>query len=169
MDYPDEVYNLHQTPIELCKKLIQYVPTVEGDICFEPFAGQNNFFNQFPSNTSNIRTDQRDGLDYTSYQGKISWVISNPPFCINTGDKRINAFVFLLEYFMKITDKGIAFLGNNQALASLTPKRLAKYNLSGWYINKIVICNIKKWFGRYYFIIFEKKINKFIEQIEYSY
>ncbi len=169
MDYPDEVYNLHQTPIELCKLLIKYVPTEEGDICFEPFAGSNNFFNQFPSNTSNIRTEQRDNLDYKSYQGKIDWVITNPPFCLNTETKRINAFIFLLEYFMKRTDKGIAFLGNGTCFQSLTPKRLTKYNKEGWYINKIVICNVKKWFGRYYWIIFEKKINLFIENIEYSY
>lgn len=165
MDYPDDVFQFHQTPIELCKLLIKFIPTQEGEICLEPFAGLNNFFNQFPINTVNVRTELRDGLDYTSYKEKPDWVITNPPFCLNKEGKRVNAFIFLLEYFMNITSKGIAFLVNQKCFNSLTPKRLTAYNKNNWYIQKIVICNVKIWFGRYYFIIFEKKENKCIESI----
>jgi DNA modification methylase len=36
----DDVYYFHQTPCELCKKLISEVPLVEGDKVLEPFRGE---------------------------------------------------------------------------------------------------------------------------------
>jgi hypothetical protein len=70
---------------------------------------------------------------------------------------------------MTFTTKGIAFLGNDRCFASITPKRMTAYNKNGWYIQKIVICNVKKWRGRYFFILFEKKENNFVETILGSY
>jgi hypothetical protein len=29
----------------------------------------------------------------------------------------------------------------------------------GWYLQKAIVCNVKKWSGRYYFMIFTKKPN----------
>jgi len=49
---------------------------------------------------------------------------------------------------------------------ALTPQRLKKYDDNGWKITKIVVVNVKKWFGRYYFIVFEKGAGKSI--IEYD-
>jgi hypothetical protein len=51
------------------------------------------------------------------------------------------------------------------APSSITPKRMTAYNKLGWYIQKMVICNVKKWRGRYYFIIFQKKENNIFEKI----
>jgi len=164
MDINDETNAFHQTPIELCKSLIKYIPTEEGDICYEPFAGINNFYNQFPINTNNIRTEIREGMDYKDYM-KADWIITNPPFRLEKEGKRINSYIYLLEHFMTFTTKGICFLGNDRCFASITPKRMTAYNKLGWYIQKIVICNVKKWRGRYFFIIFQKIENKFIDTI----
>ena len=66
--------------------------------------------------------------------------------------------------------KGIAFLGNERCFSTLTPKRLKDLNDNhNLYIHKIIVCNIKKWRGRYFFIIFKKGRNDFYKFIQGSY
>jgi len=47
-------------------------------------------------------------------------------------------------------------LGNDFCFSSLTPNRIKEINQKGWYLQKIIVCSIKKWRGRYFFIIFSK-------------
>jgi hypothetical protein len=94
-----ETYLFHQIPETLCKELIKYVPYEEGDILFEPFKGEGNFYRNFPINTTNIWTELEEGKCYTSYHGKIDWVITNPPFRLEINGKRENSFIKLLNYF----------------------------------------------------------------------
>ena len=155
-----ETYLFHQTPEALCKELIKYVPYEEGDILFEAFRGEGNFFRQFPSNTQNIWTELEEGKCYTSYQGKIDWVITNLPFRLETNRGRVNAFIQLLNYFSDRTEKGIAFLVNYKCWGAMTPKRMNELQKKGWYLQKAIVCNIKKWSGRYYFLIFTKIPNE---------
>jgi len=152
-------YMFHQTPEELCKKLITYVPIQEGDILLEPFKGEGGFYNNFPTNTINEWCELEQGRCYTSYTGKIDWVITNPPFKLDTCTKRVNSFYYLLNYYLDKVDKGICFLANHTCWATLTPKRMADMNSKGFYLHKAVVCNVKKWSGRYYFLIFTKQQN----------
>lgn len=155
----DETYYFHQTPPELCKELIKYVGITDEDIIFEPFAGEGSFVNAFPIRGNVITTEIEDGTDYKSVdldETNVDWVITNPPFRLSDGDKRTNAFYSILEYFAGKTNKGMAFLGNDYCLSTLTPKRLKHlYDEKNMYIHKIVVSNTKKWRGRYYFIIFK--------------
>jgi len=162
-------YMFHQTPEELCKKLIEYVPIQEGDILLEPFKGEGGFYNNFPTNTINEWCELEQGRDYTSYTGKIDWVITNPPFKLDTGSKRVNSFYYLLNYYLDKVDKGICFLANHTCWATLTPKRMADMNSKGFYLHKAVLCNVKKWSGRYYFLIFTKQQNNTFPVILGSY
>ena len=155
---PREIYLFHQTPEKLCKILLNYVPYVEGDVLLEPFKGEGGFYNNFPTSTTNEWCELEEGRCYTSYEGKADWVISNPPFRLELekGKKRINAFYLLLDYWLKRTNKGVCFLANYNCWNSLTPKRLDEIKKQGFCLNKIVVCNVKKWAGRYYFLIFSK-------------
>jgi len=45
----DDTYYFHQTPEELCKKLITKIPLIENDIVIDPFKGEGNFYNNYPS------------------------------------------------------------------------------------------------------------------------
>ena len=119
-----ETYLFHQTPETLCKELIKYVPYQEGDILFEAFKGEGNFYRNFPTNTTNVWTELEEGKCYTSYQGKIDWVITNPPFRLEVNGKRENSFIKLLNYFADRTDKGICFLANYNCWGAMTPKRM---------------------------------------------
>lgn len=163
----DETYYFHQTPELLCKELIKHVPLEDNDIVLEPFKGEGSFYNNFPNNIIKEWCEIQEGKDYQEYDKSIDWVISNPPFRLETKKGRVNSFFYLLNYFASRVNKGIAFLGNDSCFSTLTPKRLKelndKYDL---YIHDIVVCNIKKWRGRYFFIIFKKGKSDFYKYIQ---
>lgn len=153
-----EVYYFHQTPVDAAIELLKHVDLVEGDKVLEPFKGEGAFYDNLPNFVEKDWTEIMEGRDYKDYDKEMDWVISNPPFRLEEADgKRVNAFYYLLNYYAGKVKKGIAFLGNDYCLGTLTPKRLKElkenHNL---YIHKIRVCNIKKWRGRYYFIIFKK-------------
>lgn len=152
-----ETYLLHQTPKECAKDLIAQCHLIEGDRVIEPFKGEGAFFDCFPPFVQKEWAELEQGRDYRDLSGEYDWVITNPPFRLETGAKRVNSFWFLLDYYSQRAKKGIAFLGNDMCFSTLTPKRMRLLNERGWSITKVVICSIKKWRGRYFFIILEKK------------
>jgi hypothetical protein len=158
----DETYYFHQTPEALCKELIKHVPDLkQTDTFFEPFAGEGGWIKAFPEEANVIQTEIEHGTDYKSINldtALVDWVITNPPFKLdNEKGKRENSFFKLVDYFAGKTKKGFAFLGNDYCLSAMTPVRLKKLHEKGVYIHKIVVCNIKKWKGRYFFIIFKNR------------
>lgn len=159
----NEVYYSHQTPPELCKKLIELVPLEAGDRVLEPFRGEGGFYNNLPDFVESNWTEIVDGRDYKDYNEEYEWVITNPPFRMdeeNVG-KRENTFFKLLKYYSLRAHKGIAFLSNDKCFSSLTPVRLKEFADRGWFIQSITTCSVKAWRGRYFFMILEKKPSKF--------
>jgi hypothetical protein len=164
----DEIYYFHQTPEALCKELIKHIPDLTtNDVIFEPFAGEGNWVRAFPDSQNIITTEIEHGTDFRSVDledAGVDWVVSNPPFRLEEPDgtegatKRTNSFFKLTDYFAGKTNKGFAFLANDSCLASFTPPRLKNlYETKGIYIYKIVVCSVKKWRGRYFFIIFKNR------------
>jgi hypothetical protein len=159
----DEAYYFHQTPELLCKELVKHIPDLTtSDIIFEPFAGEGAWIRAFPDSQNVITAELQHGTDYKSIDletADIDWVVSNPPFRLEGEDgTRTNAFYKLADYFAGKTNKGFAFLANDSCLSSLTPPRLKNlYETKGIYIYKIVVCSVKKWRGRYFFIIFKNR------------
>jgi hypothetical protein len=165
----NDEYFFHQTPNELAKDLIKELDILNGDTLLEPFKGEGAFYNNFPIHNTKFFTEIEENLDYKTFEDKVDWVISNPPFKLNEGNQRTNAFWILLNHFLPIANKGIAFLGNDYCLSSLTPNRLSKLNKNGWYLNKIIVCSVKKWRGRYFFIVFNKTNNNFFNHLLKNY
>jgi hypothetical protein len=160
-----DVYYFHQTPKALCEELIKHIDLSAGDKVFEPFRGEGSFYNLFPDFVEKDWTEITEGRDYKEYTGEIDWVITNPPFRLSDGVKRENAFFRLLKYYIGKANKGIAFLANDRCFATLTPKRLDEMKKTGWYIHDIIVCNVKKWRGRYFFIIFKRSPSNFYKHI----
>ena len=156
MDMDQKTYLLHQTPSECAKDLIAFVPLVEGDRVLEPFKGEGSFYTNFPSFVEKQWAEIRQGRHYEDVEGEFDWVITNPPFRLDTGNKRVNSFWFLLDYYASRVKKGIAFLANDRCFSVLTPKRIQSLHDRGWFITKIVVCSVKKWRGCYFFFILEK-------------
>jgi hypothetical protein len=153
---PEEMYLFHQTPEALAKKLLEFVPLQEGDTVYEPFKGEGAFFKNFPANTTNLWAEIKQGKDFQVEQD-YDWVITNPPFRLTEEYQRINGFWLTLDYFTQRARKGVAMLFNKKCLEALTPKRLETLASRGFTVQKIVVCSVKKWHGRYYFLIVEKK------------
>jgi hypothetical protein len=166
MEKTDEYY-FHQTPVELCKMLIKEVDLVEGDRVLEPFRGEGAFYNCFPEFVEKDWCEIVEGRDYKAYDKEFDWAISNPPFHFKDSGKKVNSFYALTEYFAIKAKKGIAFLANDYCFSTLTPLRLKELNdKHNLYIHRIVVCNIKKWRGRYFFIIFKKGYSDFYKRID---
>ena len=166
----DETYFFHQTPEELCKDLIAKIPLKPGDKVADTFRGEGNFYNNFPDFVDKDWAEITEGKDYLDFKGDIDWLITNPPFRLedNKG-KRVNSFYPLLDYYSTRVNKGIAFLGNDYCFSTLTPIRMKRLNELGWYLQGYTICNVKKWRGRYFFMIFTKEKNTNIDFLIGSY
>ena len=161
----NDIYYFHQTPVELCKELIKHVPIIAGDKVLEPFRGEGGFYNIFPDYVEKDWCEIVDGRNYKDYDKEFDWVITNPPFQLEKTGKRENAFYKLLKFYTGKANKGIAFLGNDYCFGTLTPNRLKELNDSGWYIHNIICCGVKKWRGRYFFIILKKENSDFYKYI----
>jgi hypothetical protein len=153
----NETYLFHQTPNDCARDLIALLSISPADILHEPFKGEGSFYNNFPSINPKVWSELQVGIDYKTIEEPYDWVITNPPFRLETGTKRVNSFWYLLDYYSQRARKGIAFLGNDRCFSSLTPKRINLLKQRGWGITKIIVCSIKKWRGRYFFIVLEKK------------
>ena len=164
-----ETYLLHQTPIELCRDLIKYVQMQETDRLYEPFKGEGGFYNSFPAANPKDWSEIQQGRDFKDYVGEYDWVITNPPFRLQHEEGRINSFWYLLDYYTSRAKKGVAFLGNDRCFSALTPRRMEILKQKGWCINKIVVCAVRKWRGRYFFIILEKKPSDFYTSLLTNY
>ena len=163
-----EVYQFHQTPKECAKDLIAFVPLVEGDTVVEPFKGEGAFYDAFPNFVVKDWAELEQGKDYTTLTN-YDWVITNPPFRLESNGKRVNSFWYLLDYYTTRAKKGIAFLGNDSCFSTLTPRRQAILKERGWKMTKVVVCSIKKWRGRYFFFILQKEGEGFMDYLPTNY
>jgi hypothetical protein len=157
----EETYYFHQTPVELAKQLIPTIPLLPTDRLYEPFKGEGAFFDHFPAENPKDWSEIKLGRDYKDYTGEYDWVLTNPPFRLDGENGRVNAFWYLLDYYTDRAKKGVAFLAMDSCLGTLTPKRLAALAAKGWGVQKLVVCSVKKWRGRYFWIILEKKPSPF--------
>jgi hypothetical protein len=164
-----ETYFLHQTPKALAKDLIAFCPLIEGDKVIEPFKGEGAFYDVFPTFVEKDWAELEQGRNYTDLSGSYDWVITNPPFRLEIGNKRVNSFWFLLDYYTQRAKKGVAFLGNDMCFSTLTPRRQAILKERGWKITKVVVCSIKKWRGRYFFFVLQKEGIGFIDYLPTNY
>jgi hypothetical protein len=157
----DDAYYLHQTPTELALKLIEYVPIDPTDTAWEPFKGEGAFYDAFHEKTPHVYwTEIEEGRDYKDFSYNVDWIVTNPPF--QTG----GSFSKLLLELAPRCHKGMALLGNDYCLSALTPKRIRILASHGLYLSKIVSCNIKKWRGRYYMMVFTRLKSPDIDFLE---
>ena len=144
----------HYSNPKMVYDLIHLIPFDIGDKVLDAGSGKNKvWYNNIPEHCIKYECEIEEGVDFLNIMDKFDWIIGNPPFHIGH------------KFFLKASElsvKGFAFLSNIQSFNSLTTKRLDEINDKGFYIQKIHIVNDKRWFGRYYFIIFQKKCNNFI-------
>ena len=150
----------HYTNPEMAKYLLSKTPFRKMDVILDAGSGKNKvWYNNLPT-INKYECEIDDGCDFFEWgkMGKnknVDWVVGNPPFDLQKQ---------FLEKASEIALKGIAFLGNINFWNGLTPKRRQALQEKGFYLQKIIIVQDKRWFGRYYYyLIFTKEKNNFIE------
>ena len=148
-----------KTPKELAKKLVELVDYSIGDRFYEPFRGDGAFYDVLPEPKDWAEiTLGRDFFNYLPFNGSCEHIITNPPFRVDG----MNSFIPILERSFNISTKTASFLINHKLMNTLTPVRLERYKQSGWAITRIHVVSVKKWFGRYWFVVFKKNSNSII-------
>lgn len=142
--------SFHYTNEQMVKDLIKLTP-IKGSV-LDAGSGKNKvWFNNLKG--KKYECEIEDGNDFFLWNKKVDWVVGNPPFHLGW---------LFLEHASLVAKNGIAFLGNLNFWNSCLPSRLEILKERGFYINKIHIVQDKRWFGRYYYLIFTKEINNFI-------
>lgn len=151
----------HYTNEQMVKDLLAITPIFPSDTALDAGSGKNKvWFNNIPC-LIKYECEIEDGHDFLKWDKKVNWVIGNPPFHISWK---------FTEKALDIATTGIAWLINNQALNShLTPRRVALMQQKSFYLQKIQVVADKRWFGRYYYLIFSKNKNNFLSSFTKSY
>ena len=155
----DDIYKFHQTPYKLAKDLIADIDFTDVKNIYEPFAGEGAFYNQFPEGIPKFKSEIEDGEDFKDFDidaNQIDTIITNPPFKLDNK----NCFFQLIMYFFNYNSiQNVYFLCNDACFGTLTPSRRKVMEEEGIFINEITTCAVKKWRGRYYFVLFSRKKN----------
>lgn len=145
-DKPKDI-TFHYTNEQMVKDLIAITP-LSGSV-LDAGSGKNKvWYKNIPDNLEKYECEIEDGVDFLLWDKKVSWIIGNPPF--NIGWQ-------FIEKMTDIAENGIAVLGNINNFNQFTPVRLQKMKEKGFELQHIHIVADKRWFGRYYYLIFEKK------------
>jgi len=131
----DEFY----TPVNLVKRLVKLVPFEKYDTVLDAAYGTGNFYNNFPYGTIGSYTK-----NFYRKRANFDWIITNPPY--SHLDK-------WLEHSCKIATKGFGYL---LGINNLTPKRIEACEQQGFFITKIYMCKVFRWFGMSIFVLWEK-------------
>lgn len=137
----------HYTNEQMVKDLIAITPL--GGSVLDAGSGKNKvWYKNIPAELEKYECEIQDGVDFLQWNKKVDWIIGNPPF--NIGWK-------FIEKMTEIAQTGIAVLGNINNFNQFTSVRLQRMKERGFELQHIHIVADKRWFGRYYYLIFEKK------------
>lgn len=139
----------HYTNEQMVKDLIALLRIRWTDSVLDAGSGKNKvWYKNLPEGQQKYECEIEDGKDFLEWDIPVDWVIGNPPFH--------QGWLFC-DKASQIARKGIAFLGNLNFWNSCLPSRLEIMKQRGFEVQLIHIVQDKRWFGRYYFIVFAKK------------
>ena len=153
MNKPPGDITFHYTNEQMVRDLIAITPINTTDSVLDAGSGKNKVWFNNINVLEKYECEIEDGVDFLKWDKQVDWVIGNPPFH--------QGWLFL-EKASKIANKGIAFLGNLNFWNSCLPSRFEMLKEKGFYLNKLHIVQDKRWFGRYYYLIFTKQNNNFL-------
>lgn len=148
----------HYTNKEMVDFLMPFLPLSKDDTVLDAGSGKNKVWFNALSVRLKFECELDDGCNFFDCDCRFDWIIGNPPFHISW---------LFTKHAMSIAKKGVAFLVNNTGLNSqMTPRRLSKMKEMGFSLNRIVVVSDKRWFGRYYFLVYTKKPSDFVSWSE---
>lgn len=153
---PNIKEGFHYTPPEITKELIKDIDFVDGSSCLETCRGGGSFYDILPDNIIKDWCEIDMGRDFFQHTTITDISIANPPYQVEIEGKRKNIVIKWMNHQFSITNKECWYLLNGSMFSSLTPIRLNKWKSLGWNMCFMRILNIKKWYGRYYWVCFSK-------------
>jgi hypothetical protein len=111
-----------QTPVELAERIVKYFKP-KGRI-LEPCAGEGHFLQHLPGADW---CEIKQGRDFLSYEGKVDWIITNPPW------SQIRPF---LAHSLKVADQIVFLMTVNHAW---TKARLRIARESGFSLRTLLL------------------------------
>jgi len=151
-----ECPDFHYTPKNVCIELLKDIEFSENKWSLEPCKGrEGTWYSLIPYNKDWCEVEE--GRDFFTYKfnRKFDIIICNPPYKDNNETENIG-WKFILKCFENVKSNGeVWLLLNHRIYNSLTPKRL--HDIQPFNICFQRILNIKKWYGRYYWICFKQK------------
>ena len=141
---PPDDREKHSTPLALARHLVGLLPIGKADWVIDPSAGEARpFLSSLPtSNTMHCEIDE--GSDFLAATYEYDWAVTNPPYHL------LWAFI---DKASREARKGLGFLVNINGINTLTPKRLDLLRQRGFHLRRLHVCQVRRWFGRYYFIV----------------
>ena len=152
--YSEEHITYMFTPLDISKDIISNLDIKKTDKVLEPFKGEGSFYNQLPE-CQKLYCEIDDNINFFDWQDKVNLIVSNPPFKILVDGEKKNGLIPIIEHSITIADK-FGYLVNHNLFNALTVRRLNLWNDKGFNITYIKVYEIKKWFGRWFFILFER-------------
>lgn len=147
--------SFNYTPKEITQELIKDINFNQNDFTLEPCKADGSFYDLIPYEKDWCEIEQgRDIFDYDFGDKLFSKIITNPPYKDNITNKNIG-WDFIKKCLDLCTDECWLLL-NHTFFNGLTPKRLNDIKQKGFNLCFIRILNIKKWYGRYYWICLSK-------------
>jgi len=134
---------LVKTHIDICREYIE-----PNDLLLDPFYGTGNYYNIMKDISKTEYTEITEGKDFFEYQGKPNVIISNPPY---------SKIEDVLKKSVELGAHTISYLiGQN----NLTPRRIEYMNQHGYFLSKLHMTKVWKWYGYSCMIVFTKKANQ---------
>jgi len=147
----------HYTNEQMVKDLIAMTP-FKGSV-LDAGSGKNKvWFNNLKG--EKYECELEEGNDFYEWDKPVDWIVGNPPFH--------ESYKFVMKA-AEIAQAGFAFLLNNQAMNSMTPGRWQQIRDKGFYLQRLHCVGDKRWFGRYWYLIFTKEPNDFVSWTEKTY
>ena len=146
----NNINDFYQTPKELAKRLFEKVEYEKGDSFYEPFRGSGSFYDIMPE--PKYWTEIELGKNFFDYEIRADHIITNPPFRIDGK----HSIIPIMERCFTLANKSVCMLVNHTTFNSMTPVTLQRFSEMGWTTSDICLSNVKKCYGRYYFLQFTK-------------
>ncbi len=132
------------TPLKLAKYNIDMIEYNKDEIWYDPFKNNGSYYNQFP-NENNKWSEILEERDFFTFDEKVDIICSNPPYSM------INK---VLEKSVELKPRIISYL---IGINNLTPKRLEYMENNGYYITKLHMCKVFKWYGMSMIVVWERE------------
>lgn len=148
---PEKSKEFYYTNEDMVKDLLSITP-ISGSV-LDAGSGNKVWFNNLSGEKYECEIER--GCDFYKWDKKVDWVVGNPPF----RDKKEgqNQIPIWIEKASEIAQQGMAFLLNHKVMNFLTTSRLEKLKEKGFYLQHIRVVADKRWFGRYFYLIFGRE------------